>query len=58
MKRKHRKACTFIDNHEFEGAVFFDLHLNKRLSEQEAGDLRRHCANYYVTVMWFLICDS
>ena len=33
--------------------VFFDLSLNKRLSKnnREAGDLRRHCANYDVTVM-------
>ena len=30
----------------------FDLHLNKRLSEnREAGDLRRHRAHYHVIVM-------
>ena len=32
--------------------VFFDLRLNKRLSKQDAGDLRRHRAHYDVTVMW------
>ena len=32
--------------------VFFDLRLNKRLSKQDAGDLRRHCGHYDVTVMW------
>ena len=32
--------------------VFFDLHLNKRLSKQSRpGDLRRHRANYDVTVI-------
>ena len=31
--------------------VFFDLRLNKRLSKQDAGDLRRHRAHYDVTVM-------
>ena len=32
--------------------VFFDLRLNKRMSKQgEAGDLRRHLANYDVIVM-------
>ena len=32
--------------------VFFDLHLNKRLSKnREAGDLRRHNVHYGVTVM-------
>ena len=31
--------------------VFFDLRLNKRLSNHEAGDLRRYRANYDVTVM-------
>ena len=31
--------------------AFFDLRLNKRLSyDREAGDLRRHCAHYDVTV--------
>ena len=34
--------------------VFFDLHLNKRLSKNgEAGDLRRHRANYDVNVMFW-----
>ena len=32
--------------------VFFDLRLNKRLSKQDAGDLRRHRAHYDVIVMW------
>ena len=32
--------------------VFFDLRLNKRLSKQDAGDLRCHRAHYDVTVMW------
>ena len=33
-------------------AVFFDLHPNKRLSNNgEAGDLRRHRAHYDVTVI-------
>ena len=33
--------------------VFFGLHLNKRLSKQSnAGDLRRHCANRDVFVMF------
>ena len=32
--------------------VFFDLRLNKRLSKQDAGELRRHRAHYDVTVMW------
>ena len=33
--------------------VFFDLHLNKRLSNnREAGDLRRYRAHYDVIVMW------
>ena len=31
--------------------VFFDLHLNKRLSNREAGDLRRYRAHCDVTVM-------
>ena len=32
--------------------IFFDLHLNKRLSKRgEAGNLRRHLADYDVTVM-------
>ena len=31
--------------------VFFDLRLNKRLSNREAGDLRRYRARYDVTVM-------
>ena len=31
--------------------VFFDLRPNKRVSNGEAGDLRRHCAHYDVTVM-------
>ena len=32
--------------------VFFDLCPNKRLSNnREAGDLRRHHAHYYITVM-------
>ena len=31
--------------------VFFDLPLNKRLSKQSAGDLRRHRAHYDVTVL-------
>ena len=31
--------------------VFFDLCLNKQLSKQSAGDLRRHPAHYDVTVM-------
>ena len=32
--------------------VFFDLHLNKRLSKNdEAGGLRRHRAHYDVSVM-------
>ena len=37
--------------------VFFDLRLNKRLSEQsrrEASDLRRHRAHYEVTVMYLV----
>ena len=32
--------------------VFSDLRLNKRLSKQDAGDLRRNRAHYDVTVMW------
>ena len=33
--------------------VFFDLHLNKRLSKnRDAGDLRRHRAHYDVIVMY------
>ena len=33
--------------------VFFDLHLNKRLSKNRvAGDLRRHRAHYDVNVMY------
>ena len=31
--------------------IFFDLCLNKRLSKRNAGDLRRHRANYDVTLM-------
>ena len=32
--------------------VFFDLRLNKRwVNNREAGDLRRYCAHYDVTVM-------
>ena len=31
--------------------VFFDLHLNKRLSKQSSGDLRCHCVHHDVTVM-------
>ena len=31
--------------------VYFDPRLNKRLSNCEAGDLRRHHAQYDVTVM-------
>ena len=31
--------------------VFFDLRLNKRLNNREAGDLRRHRAHYDVIVM-------
>ena len=31
--------------------VFFDWRLNKRLSKQSAGDLRRHRAHYDVIVM-------
>ena len=31
--------------------VLFDLHLNKRLSKPEAGELRRHRAHYGVIVM-------
>ena len=35
--------------------VFFDLHLNKRLSkrDREAGDLRRHHIHYDVIVMLY-----
>ena len=32
--------------------VFSDLHLNIRLSNRKAGDLKRYWANYDVTVMW------
>ena len=36
--------------------VSFDLRLNKRLSKhREAGDLRRICAHYDVTVMYLLL---
>ena len=40
--------------------VFFDLCLNKRLSNtRDAGDLRRHCSHYDVIVMEdFLSCYS
>ena len=40
--------------------VFFDLHLNKRLSKQsEAGDLRRHRAHYDVIAMRkSVVCES
>ena len=31
--------------------VYFDLRLNKRLSNREASDLRRHRAQYDVTVI-------
>ena len=31
--------------------VFFDLHRNKRVNTDEAGDLRRHHAQYDVTLM-------
>ena len=31
--------------------VFFDLRLNKRLSKQSCGDLRRYRAHYDVTLM-------
>ena len=32
--------------------VFFDLRwINGRANDREAGDLRRHCAHYVVTVM-------
>ena len=31
--------------------AFFDLRLNKRLNNREAGDLRRYRAHYDVTVM-------
>ena len=35
--------------------VIFDLHLNKRLSNnRDAGDLRRHRANHDVTLMQIL----
>ena len=30
--------------------IFFDLRLNKRLNNGDAGELRRHRANYDVTV--------
>ena len=33
--------------------VFVDLRLNKRLSKQSAGDLRRRCAHYNVTILYF-----
>ena len=34
--------------------VYFDLHPNKWLSKQsEAGNLRRHCTHYDVTVMYW-----
>ena len=34
--------------------VFFDLRLNKRwVNNQDTGDLMRHWAHYYVTVMSF-----
>ena len=32
--------------------VFSDLRLNKRLSNQDVADLKRHRAHYCVTVMW------
>ena len=35
--------------HSFD--VFFDLRLNERLNNREAGDLRRHRVHYNVTVM-------
>ena len=35
--------------------VFFDLHLNSWINNDEAGDLRRHRAYYYVTLMTFTI---
>ena len=41
----HRPVTRSLD-------VFFDPRLNKRLSNQDAGDLRRHRANYNVTVMF------
>ena len=38
--------------------VFFDLHLNKAwVNNREAGDLRRHRANY-VNIMWILVWDA
>ena len=39
--------------------VFFDLRLNKRLGNREAGELRRYRAHYDVTVMEILsrICS-
>ena len=39
--------------------VFFDLHLNKRLSKQPwLGDLRRHLTHYDVTIMVHQTLDS
>ena len=39
--------------------VFFDLRLNKRLSNNgETGDLRRHCSNYDVAVMLYNVFHS
>ena len=42
---------TMASDAKFDG--FFDRRLNKQLTNnQDAGDLRRHCPHYDVTVMW------
>ena len=41
--------------------VFFDLHLNKRLSKQSKtnpGDLRRHGTHYDITVIWSYVTEK
>ena len=51
MRGIHRSPAQKPVTRSFD--VFFDLYLNKRwVNTHGAGDLRRHCAHYDVTVMF------
>ena len=51
----HRSTVNSPHKGQWRGALMFSLicvWINGWVNNREAGDLRRHCAHYDVTVMW------
>ena len=54
----HRSPVNSPHKDQWRGALMFSLisaWINGWVNNREAGDLRRHCAHYDVSVMWSLI---